>query len=53
MSGIPQGLVLGPALFDVFVGDKGSGIDCTLSKFADNTKLSNAADTPEDHPEGP
>lgn len=34
-SAIPWGLVLGPALFDIFVGDMDSGIEGTLSKFTD------------------
>ena len=40
-----SGSVLGPGLFNIFVGDMGSGIECTHIKFADNTKLSDAVDT--------
>lgn len=38
MNGVLKDLVLGPALFHIFVGEMGNRIECTLSKFADDSK---------------
>ena len=42
MSEVPHGPVLGLILlilFAICINDIGSGVECTLSKFADNTNL--------------
>ena len=47
MSGVPQGLELGPIISSIFIKDIDSGVECTPSKFVDDAKLWGVADTPE------
>ncbi|GAB0182132.1 cAMP-dependent protein kinase inhibitor alpha [Grus japonensis] len=45
MSDVPEGSLLGPPPFNLFVGNTNSGIECTLSTFANDTKLCGVGDT--------
>jgi len=47
VNGVSQCSVLGPIVFNIFINDIDSGIECSLGKLAADIKLSRAVDVPE------
>jgi len=46
-NGVPQGSIFGLVLFTSFISDIDDWLECTLSKFADDIKLSSTVVTAE------
>ena len=48
-SGVPQGSVIGPLLFLLFINDMPNEMNCNIQLFADDAKIFKTVDNEEDH----
>jgi hypothetical protein len=49
LSGVPQGSVLGPVLFICYINNMRKNVKGDIKMFADDTKISSAVNSEEDH----